>query len=135
MNECRTVGVSIRCSPDKVYSFLSDPRNFPKWSAFITEIREQGSIWIAQTPTGTVQISFTTKNQYRVLDHDVTIPSGQIIHVPMRVLPNDRHGSEVIFSVFRQENMNEVHYEEDIGLVLSDLLSLKKIIEENNGSF
>lgn len=133
MNECRTVGVSIKCPPDEVYSFLSDPRNFPKWSAFITEIREHGSIWIAQTPTGTVHISFTTKNQFRVLDHDVTIPSGQIIHVPMRVLPNDRHGSEVIFSIFRQEYMSELQYAEDIGMVLSDLLSLKRIFEDNNG--
>jgi len=129
MTECRTVGVSIKRDPDQVYEYLADPRSFPQWSVFILELVSDGNEWIAQTPTGTVRIRFTPKNEFRVLDHDVTSASGLRVHVAMRVIPNQDDGSEVIFTVVRLPGMSTQEYEEDVRMVLTDLAALKRLLE------
>lgn len=134
MTECRTVSVSIKRHPDEVYAYLADPANFARWSLFIRELKKDGEEWIAQTPEGAVRIRFTPRNDFRVLDHDVTVGSGSKIHVPMRVLPNSDDGSEVIFTVFRLPGMSAQQYEDDVKMVLSDLVSLKRVLEGKNNS-
>jgi hypothetical protein len=134
VTECRTVSVSIKRHPDQVYEYLADPANFPRWSLFIREIRKERDQWIAQTPNGAVRIRFTPRNDFRVLDHDVTVSPALKIHVPMRVLPNSDDGSEVTFSVFRLPGMSARQFEDDIKMVLSDLASLKRYLEGESNS-
>lgn len=134
MTECRTVSVSIKRHPDEVYAYLADPANVACWSLFIREPKKDGEEWIAQTPEGAVRIRFTPRNDFRVLDHDVTVSSGSKIHVPMRVLPNSDDGSEVIFTVFRLPGMSAQQYEDDVKMVLSDLVSLKHVLAAENNA-
>ncbi len=55
--------------------------------------------------------------------------SGVNVFVPMRVVPNG-DGSEVIFTLFRTEDMSDENYAKDIALVDRDLKNLQKILEE-----
>jgi hypothetical protein len=130
MIESQTVSISIKRRPDEVYEYLADPANFPKWSVFIKEIRKEGDEWIATTPSGTVRIRFTPGNEFRILDHYVTVSPGIQVYVPMRVLANQENDSEVIFSVFRLPGMSDEQFKDDIRLVLTDLTSLKRVLED-----
>jgi uncharacterized protein YndB with AHSA1/START domain len=130
MTESRTVSISIKRSPEEVYEYLADPANFPKWSVFIKEIRKEGGEWIATTPEGTVRIRFTPRNEFRVLDHYVTVSPEIQVYVPMRVLANQENDSEVIFTVFRLSGMSDEQYKEDIAMVLTDLTGLKRVLED-----
>jgi hypothetical protein len=55
---------------------------------------------------GRVGFAFVEPNEYGVLDHDVTLPSGDIVHNPMGVIP-DGNGSEVVFTLRRLTTMTD----------------------------
>ena len=130
MTESRTVSISIKRRPEEVYEYLVDPANFPKWSVFIKAIRLEGNEWIATTPEGTVRIRFTPRNEFGILDHYVTVNPQIQVYVPMRVLANPENDSEVIFTVFRLPGMSVEQYNDDIGMVLTDLAGLKRELED-----
>src|SRR5215213_1714862 len=121
MTESRTISISIRRTPDEVYNFLAVPTNFPRWSAFIKEVRKVGEHWSDVTTNGTVQMRFIARNKFGILDHWVSAGPELTVYVPMRVLPNEADGSEVIFTVFRLPAMNDEGYEADLELVRTDL--------------
>ena len=68
------------------------------------------------------------RNPFGVLDHEVTLPSGEVIYVPMRVLP-DADGCEVVFTVRRLPDMSDEELARDAGLVQADLTRLKHVLE------
>ncbi len=125
----RTLSVSIECHPDKVYEFVSDPENLPKWAtAFCKSVRKSNADWIVDTPQGPMKVRFVEKNDLGVLDHYVNPAPGVEVYVPMRVLSNGS-GSEVIFTLFRLPDMSNEKYAEDIALVERDLRTLKAVLE------
>jgi hypothetical protein len=130
MMSSRTLSVSIRCSPDKVYEFVTDPQNLPKWAQGLGQsVRKQGPDWIVDTPQGPMKIRFADQNQFGVMDHTVTTPTGFEVYVPIRVLANGS-GSEVIFTLFRLPDMTDEKYAEDMRLVEGDLRALKDLLEK-----
>jgi hypothetical protein len=66
-----------------------------------------------------------------VLDHDVTLPSGEVVYNPMRVIP-DGHGCEVVFTLRRRPGMSDEEFSADAGAVAADLARLKRILEERS---
>ncbi len=126
----RTLSVSVERRPEELYGFISDPRNLPGWvGSFYRSVRESGSGWVAETPLGPARVRFVAGNDFGVLDHYVTLPSGQEIFNPMRVVPNG-DGSEVIFTLFRLPGMSDDGYAEDLASVERDLEKLKAVLEE-----
>ena len=126
----RTLSVSIGRHPGKVYEFVSDPENLPKWAKGLGKsVKKQGTDWIVDTPQGPMKFRFVEKNNFGVLDHYVTTASGIEIYVPMRVLANGTR-SEVIFTLFRLPDMTDEKYAEDMKLVEQDLQTLKDLLEK-----
>lgn len=125
----QTISVAIGCSPEKVYEFVSNPVNLPKWAtSFCESVKKSDGGWVVETPQGPMQIRFVEKNEFRVLDHYVSPAPGVELYVPMRVVPNGS-GSEVLFTLFRLPEMSEEKYAEDLGLVERDLRNLKNMLE------
>jgi hypothetical protein len=73
-------------------------------------------------------VVFAERNDYGILDHDVTLPSGETVHNPMRVIA-DGAGCEVVFTLRRQPGMTDEEFSRDAGLVLADLRALKEQLE------
>ncbi len=130
MLSSKTLSVSIACPPGKVYEFVSNPENLPKWAKGLgTSVRKHGADWIVDTPQGPVKVRFADKNNFGVLDQYVTTASGVEVYVPLRVLSNGP-GSEVIFTLFRSPEMSDEKYADDMKLVEQDLRALKDILEK-----
>jgi len=130
MYASQTLSVSIDCRPDKVYEFVANPENLPKWAKGLGKtVRKAGSDWIVDTPQGAVKVSFAEKNDLGVLDHYVTTAGGDVVYVPLRVVANGS-GSELLFTLFRSPDMSDEKYAEDLGLVAQDLRTLKEILEK-----
>jgi hypothetical protein len=125
----QTLNISIACDPRKVYDFVSNLANLPKWATtFCQRIMKPDGEWVAQTPQGAVTMRVVTRNDFGVLDHTVIPAPGVEVFVPMRVVANGP-GSEVIFTLFRQPDMTDESFARDKESVTRDLNTLKIILE------
>lgn len=123
------IDVTIERPLVEVYDFVSKPENFPRWaSGLATAIEPEGDHWVAETPEGRVLIRFSPQNDFGVLDHRVTMPSGVEVYIPMRVVTNGA-GAEVIFTLFSTPGMTEEILERDMEWVRGDLATLKQLLE------
>jgi hypothetical protein len=129
--DARHVSVSIARPPDVVYQFTVKPENLPKWAVGLgTSFRPQSDgSWIAEGgPVGRASVRFVERNRLGVLDHDVTLGTGETIHNPIRVIPNG-DGSEVVFSLFRRPGVTAAQFKQDADAVEKDLRTLKRLLE------
>ena len=112
-----------------VYEYASDPANLPHWAPGLgSSVENVDGQWFVETPEGRVGVAFAPANAYGVLDHEVTLPSGDVIYNPMRVVP-DGDGCEVVFSLRRLPDMSDGDFARDAGLVQADLTRLKRVLE------
>jgi Polyketide cyclase / dehydrase and lipid transport len=112
-----------------VYEFASDPANLPHWAPGLgTSVENVDGQWFVETGSGRVGLAFAERNTFGVLDHEVTLPSGEVIYNPMRVVPHG-DGSEVVFSLRRLPDMSDEDFARDAGLVQADLTRLKHVLE------
>jgi hypothetical protein len=126
----RHVSIWINNSADKVYEFASDPENLPKWAAGVgSSVKNVNGEWIAESPMGMVKIKFADKNKFGILDHDVTLPSGETFYNPMRVFPN-KGGSELIFTLYQRPGMSDRDFRNDEEQIKADLEKLKTLVEK-----
>jgi hypothetical protein len=127
--ESRHVSERIERSADDVYEYARNPANIPQWAPGLGSAVEQvGDDWYVDTPDGRVRVAFVESNAYRVLDHTVTLPSGESFENPMRVLA-DGAGCEVVFTVRRLPGASDEEFARDVSLVSADLGRLKSVVE------
>jgi len=126
----RHISVSIDRPVDQVYEFASNPENLPEWAAGLSgSIKKVNGDWIAESPMGRVKVKFADKNRFGVLDHVVTLQSGEEVYNPMRVFPNN-YGSELIFTLYQRQDMSDQMFAEDARAVARDLQKLKILLEK-----
>lgn len=130
MNETRHVTDVIERSAADVYTYAADPRNLPDWAAGLggSDPQREAEQWSMNTPTGRLLISFVPENPYGVLDHSVTLPSGESTLNPVRVIDLEEGRSEITFIVRRGTTSDE-EFEADAAAVAEDLAALKRILE------
>ena len=129
----QTISVFVAAPATRVYEFAANPANLPRWvPSFCKSVELVGKEWVVQSPEGRVVFTFVPPNDLGVLDHTVTLPSGQKFTSRMRVIPNGE-GSEVLFTLFQQEGMTDQQFQDDAALVLSDLQTLRRILETATG--
>jgi hypothetical protein len=125
----RHVSTHIDRPAQEVYDFASDPTNLPQWAAGLgASVERVDGQWVAQSPMGRVVVAFATRNDFGVLDHDVTLPSGETVYNPMRVTV-DGTGCEVVFTVRRRPGISDDDFERDASAVSADLAALKSVME------
>ncbi|MDN6329576.1 MAG: SRPBCC family protein [Brachybacterium sp.] len=115
-----------------VYEFASDPRNLPHWAGGLagSEVQREVTQWSMNSPMGRVLVSFVPENELGVMDHSVTLPTGESTLNPLRVLPLEESRCEVVFTL-RRGTMSESEFAEDAAAVAEDLATLKEICERD----
>ena len=127
--ETRHLTVRIDRRAEEVYEYAADPANIPTWAPGLgTSVERVGDEWYVGIGDGRVRVAFAAPNPFGVLDHEVTLPSGDVIYNPMRVVPNG-DGCEVVFTLHRLPDMSDEDFERDAGLVQADLTRLKQLME------
>jgi hypothetical protein len=121
--------VTLPVAAAQAYAFLSDPRNMAQWASGLGQgLTQEGGAWVAEGETGKVAIRFAEPNPYGVLDHEVTLPGGARVAVPMRVVANGDAASELTFTLFRQPGMDDKKFTEDAKWVMRDLQTLQQLL-------
>jgi hypothetical protein len=127
--ESKQISVSIDRSAADVYRYASDPGNVPAWAPGLgSSVENIDGHWFVETPAGRAGFAFAGRNEFGVLDHEVMLPSGDVIYNPMRVVPNG-DGCDVVFTLRRLLDMSDEDFERDAGLVQADLTRLKQVME------
>lgn len=125
----RHISQPIDRDPSVVAAFASAPENLPKWAAGLSSgIRRESGRWIADSPMGVVEVRFAGGSEFGVLDHEVILPDGTVVHNPLRVLRNGA-GSEIVFTLYRLPDVTDDEYEHDAALVRADLIRLRDLLE------
>ena len=124
------VATSIRRSAADVYDFASQPTNLSLWAAGLAHapVQQVEGRWVVESPMGRVVVAFVAPNPHGILDHDVTLPSGETVTNPMRVLPNG-DGCDVVFTVRRRPGMPAAEFAADVEAVTNDLAQLRRVLE------
>lgn len=123
------VSVTIERPADEVYAFASDPARLVEWAAgLVTSLEQVDGRWVADTPDGPMSVAFAPTNPFGVADHVITLPGGEVIEVPLRVVPNGR-GCDVVFSLRRPPTMTDDELAADRAAVQADLDTLKRLLE------
>ena len=114
---------------DEVYEYAVDPTNVPEWAPGLgTSVENVDGTWFVESPMGRVGLTFAERNTFGVLDHEVTLPTGDVVYNPMRVMP-DVDGCEVVFVLRRRPGMSDDDFERDAAAVTADLGRLKRVVE------
>lgn len=131
MEESRHISTWINRPATDVYRYAADPARLPEWAAGLaeSELTLVGDTWVAQSPMGEITIEFTPANDLGVLDHVVTLPSGEPVFNPLRVVPAGPRWCEVVFTLRRRAEMSDDEYAADAAAIEADLATLKRILE------
>ena len=135
MHDVQNLSIYIARRPNDVYEFASDPRNLPRWAAGLarSQVKRDGDEWVVDAPFGKVRVKFADRNAFGVMDHDVELESGVIVHNPMRVVPHGE-GSQFLFTLIRQPGMSDAQFDKDKVSVEKDLRALKNLLEKSGGA-
>lgn len=129
--ESQHLSIHIRRSAAAVYDYASDPARLPEWADGLSSgIEHVDGQWISISPMGPVVVRMAETNDWGVLDHWVTDAEGTVFYNPMRVI-EDGEGSEVLFSLRRQPGMSDDAFEADAIAIMTDLATLKDLLERS----
>ena len=128
--ESTHVSVAIDRPAAAVYEFVADPRNLPAWAAGLAhrEVEHVDGVWVVDSPMGRVTVAFAPANPFGVADHDVTLPTGEVVSNPLRVIPNG-DGCDVVFTVRRRDGMSPDEFAADVDAVTADLATLRDLMQ------
>ncbi len=125
----RHISERIARPADEVYDYAADPANLPQWAPGLgSSVEKTDGQWFVETPQGRVGFAFVQRNKYGVLDHYVTLPSGEVVYIPLRVIA-DGSGAEVVFTLRRRPGMSDQDFKADADAMEADLSRLRQVLE------
>jgi hypothetical protein len=129
-SESRHISEWIDRPASEVYEYAADPVNLPRWAPGLgSAVENIDGRWFVESPMGRVGLAFVQRNDFGILDHHVTLPSGEVVYNPMRVIP-DGDACEVVFTVRRRPGVSDEDFGRDEGAVAADLALLKRVLED-----
>ena len=129
--EFKVVSETVAAPAHAVYEFARQRENLHRWASGLAsaEIEEEGDHWVvADSPMGRIEIRMAPRNDFGVLDHDVTTPDGVTTHNAFRVTPVDE-GCALTLVVLRVAGHSDDAFAADAAHVLKDLRALKTLVE------
>ena len=125
----RHISERIARPADEVYDYAADPASLPQWAPGLgSSVEKIDGQWFVETPQGRVGFAFVQRNEYGVLDHYVTLPSGEVVYIPLRVIA-DGSVSEVVFTLRRRPGMSDQDFKADADAMAADLSRLRQVLE------
>lgn len=120
----------IAAPPEAVYEFAADPDNLVLWAAGLaqTEVVKDGDSLLVASPMGQVTVTFAPRNDFGIIDHDVRLPSGEVVSNPVRIIGHPE-GAEIVFTI-RQLGLTDEEFARDAAAVARDLDALKRLVEQ-----
>jgi len=124
-----TKTISIDAPQDRVFAFLADAANWPRWA--IVNVKSvkpaDGQWWEMETPAGMARLRIRPNPEFGVLDHDFDAPDARWT-VPARLVPNG-DGCVFMITFFQPPTFTKEFFEEQVALVDRELDQLRSVME------
>ena len=128
-SESRTKSIVINAPVSKVFSFVANLANWPRWAVNNVVAVKPGSTewWAMETRTGLGRIRIKPDQAAGVLDYDL-ISAGISWAISARVVPNG-DGSEFSLTFTPPATASPEAFEKQVGLADKELARLKDLME------
>lgn len=124
-----TRSIHIQAAPEKVVSFLADPRNLPRWAVgFAKSVREDDGRWLVTTGSAEWVVRVEVEPRFGVVDFFMSPAPGVEGLAGSRVLPNGA-GSEYVFTQFQAPGMSDQVFEQSVRALTHELAVLRALLE------
>ena len=124
-----TQAVSIEAQPQKVFGFVADIRNLPRWAVgFAKAVRQEDGRWYVATAHGEIPVRIDADERRGVVDFWLGVAPGVEALAASRVVARGR-GSEYLFTQFQAPDMPTEVFEQNVRAVQHELRVLKAIAE------
>jgi hypothetical protein len=122
----------IKASKLKVFDFVSNPINWPKWAIVNLRSVEQGNNgWFKMvTRNGTGELKLHLNQEMGIFDHTWKDPQASWT-VPARVVANG-DGATVMITIFQPQTMNDREFDIAMKEMDIEMIKLKEVLEEHN---
>jgi hypothetical protein len=123
-----TEHVTIDVDHRRLFAFLADPANLPKWAVgFCRAIRREGERWLVQTHQGEVAIRYVTHPSMGIIDFYISLAPGTEAAAFSRVLPNG-DGSEYVLTQFQTPGLPDHVFEGQVRALKEELVVLRALM-------
>jgi hypothetical protein len=128
-----TKSVAITASPRKIFDFLMDGRNWPKWAIHTVKAARSGKDgdWELDTPRGTARLKLKGDVASGVVDHTFTDAGGDAWIVPGRVVPSGG-GAVYVLTYIQPINMGDAEFKNRMSQMDDELSALKRTVESGS---
>jgi hypothetical protein len=124
-----TKSISIHAAPEKVWKFVADPENLPRWAVgFAKAIRKEDGMWLVTTGGGVVPLRIDADPKARVIDFYMSPAPGVEAFAASRVVPNGS-GAEYTFTQFQAPGMRDDLFEKNVKTIEHELTVLRAVLE------
>lgn len=124
-----TYGVTIERSPQEVFDFVSNLANWPLFSDFAANFeRVTDTKYIAHSSQGDITVKAKFDKKKLLLDNVCTLPNGEVVMIPYRVVPHPR-GAELMMTNFKAEESTKEEYDEQLNWMKIELNKAKQVLE------
>lgn len=124
--------VDIQASPEKVFCFLANPLNWPKYAIVnLRSVSPGTNGWYrAVTKFGEGELKINAFQELGIFDHIWKDPQATW-QVYSRVVPNGE-GATVMMTLFQPPAMNDRQFDEAMGEMYVEMEKLKEIMEKKS---
>jgi uncharacterized protein YndB with AHSA1/START domain len=126
-----TQAVTIAADPARVFEFIADPRNLPRWAVgFAAGVRPGADgQWMVTTGRGAeVMLKVIAAREARTVDFHLMPAPGVKAFAYARVLANGT-GAEFIFTQLQADGMDDATFEAQAEALGHELIALKAVME------
>jgi uncharacterized protein YndB with AHSA1/START domain len=124
-----TKTVAIAASPDKVWKFLANPENLPRWAVgFAKAVKRDGERWLVTTGGGEVALRIVADQKLGVIDFRMSPAPGVEGVAASRVVPSG-DGVEYVFTQFQAPGMSDEIFAKNVQALAHELTVLKALLE------
>lgn len=130
MTEPVTKTIFVNCPASKLYRFLANAENWPRWAVHnILAVRPDGDGWWSMdTPRGPGRLRIRTGERQGIIDHEFIDAQGGRWDVPARVVAAGC-GSLVILTLTKPGPMPTDLFEIGMTQLDDELATLKRVVE------
>ncbi len=115
-------------SPNEVYEFFINPKNWEKGAALKNIEQGNDGWWHAESPVGPARIKLKPNKDYGILDHDFRVGDSAEWIVFYRVTSNER-GTTTSWIFVRPDGMPQQQFEDQLKNFDKEMEGWKKAFE------